>query len=352
MSLLNLLRIRDVRNPRERWKLTAYEMAFRLLCRHRQGPRRNILLFCTRRGGSTWIMNSLAAHPAMRYVGRPFMVALYSRWRHELPDLAAAAQYDGDYVFECFVQFEGDAEARFRQFARRIVVGERHICPTLNFRAPYFHRVTDRVVFQMTNETALIEWFDEYFPADTFVLLRHPIPNALSIMTRKWRHECGDFLNHRRFVETHLTAEQVDLARRVVQDGSALAKHVLDWSLKMLVPVRAIESGRHSNWLVMTYEQAVLEPDRVVEIIARRLDFSDTNAMREQIQRPSRTIAADTTDRVDDPNYLITRWRRNIDHREEEQLMRIPAAFGIEVYTPGRDVAADQYLHGMPAPVP
>ncbi|MCH7840011.1 MAG: hypothetical protein IID38_07225, partial [Planctomycetes bacterium] len=122
-NIFHRFRIDDIRNPREQWKLTAYEFAFRLLCRHRQGDKPNILLFCTRRGGSTWVLNTLAAHHGVRYVGRPFMMCLYSRWRHEIPSLAEAAEYDGDYDFEIFVHYEKEAEHRFREFARRIVMG-------------------------------------------------------------------------------------------------------------------------------------------------------------------------------------------------------------------------------------
>ena len=249
MSILNLLRPKDVRDPGEQWKLTAREFVFRLVCRPRRGTKPNILLFCTRRGGSTWFLSTLAGHPRVRFVGRPFMTCLYSRWKREIPSLAEAADYAGDYCFEIFIHFEGEAERRFREFARDIVLARRHIRPLLDFWAPYFQRVTDRVAFQMTNATAMIEWFDLHFPVTTIVLLRHPIPNALSIMEEGWRHECGDFLNHRWFVETQLTGAQVDLARRVVSDGSLLARHVLDWTLKMLIPIRAdcpdgIRNGR------------------------------------------------------------------------------------------------------------
>lgn len=346
MDFTKGLRIRDIRDPRERWKLTAYECAFRLFCRHRQGPKPNVLLICTRRSGSTWVLNTLAAHPKMRHVGRPFMMSLFSRWRHEIPSLAEAAEYRGDYDFELFVHFEGDAEQRFRDFARCIVLAERHIYPGLRFWSSYFHRVTDRVVFQITQCTALIEWFDEHFPVDILVLLRHPIPNALSIMARGWRPECRDFLNHSWFVETQLTGPQVDLARRTVNGGSPLAKHVLDWTFKMLMPVRAVQSGRHPHWLTITYEQLVWQPTEILELISERLDLPDIDAMRAQVPWPSRTVTQGTAEKVDDAHYLLRRWRSRVSKTEEEEVMRIPETFGIDAYRAGRFVPTDPYLHG------
>lgn len=344
--MANLLRINDIRDPAERWKLTAREMLFRLVCRHRQGSEPNVLLHCTRRGGSTWLLNTLAAHPGMRYVGRPFMAYLFSRWRKEMPDLAEAAAYNGHYDFEILVRFEGEAERRFREVARRIVLAERHIYPAIQFWASYFHRRTDRVVFQVTNATSLIEYFDEHFPVATVILLRHPIANALSIMQQGWRPECADFLNHRWFVETQLTPSQVGHIRRIAAEGSLLQQHVLDWALKMLLPIRAFESGRYPSWLAVTYEQLVLQPIETLRIIAEHLNLPDLDAMSEQILRPSRTVTQTTAARLGDPDYLVRRWRQKVGDSDEEELMAILSSFGIHVYETGRDIAIDRYLLG------
>ncbi|MCH7840010.1 MAG: hypothetical protein IID38_07220 [Planctomycetes bacterium] len=214
----------------------------------------------------------------------------------------------------------------------------------LNFQAPYFHRKTNRVVFQMTNATPMIDWFHENFPVATVLLLRHPIPNALSIMQAGWRQECADFLNHRWFVEVQLTGEQVDFARRVVERGSLLAQHVLDWSLKMLIPLRALRSERYPEWLTITYEQLVLQPEELLQVLSRRLDLPDGAAMRDQLLRPSRTVSSETEGKIKDQDYLLRRWRKQINPAEEKELMKIPKMFGLDVYEPGRLIAADPYL--------
>lgn len=322
----------------------AREAAFRLYCRHRQGSKPNLLVYCTRRGGSTWLLNTLAAHPGTRYVNRPFLTALLTRHRRRIPDLGRTAQYPGNHVFRHPVHLAGEDERQFRDFAGKVLRGEIEIYPTLNFRAPYFHRVTDRIVFQMTSGGVLIEWFDANFPVETIILVRHPISNALSIMQRGWVPECDDFLNHRQFVEKHLNGDQVDLARRVQAKGPPLAVHVLDWTLKMLAPLRAHASGAHPNWTLLTYEQLVLEPDRMVRLIAERHGFPQIEPMLAQVARPSRTVTHSTADRVNDATFLLDRWRTKVTAEDEGELLRIPAAFGVEVYEPGRRMATEPYL--------
>jgi len=333
-------RRRERRPPlRTRLELAARELVFRVACRHRQGPRPNILLHCARRGGSTWLLNTLAAHPGMRYVGRPLLTIPLSRWWHRLPDLAAAAGVpDSDHPFRQVVHFEGDDERRFLALCREIFEGRLHVYPTLAFRAPYFHRVTDRIVFQMTSGPPLIEWFDRELDVMTAILFRHPIPCARSVLasSRTSRHDGQDFLLHEWFVDTHLTGAQVDLARGIIAGDDTLAQQVLDWTLKMLMPFRAAASCAHPAWAVVTYEQMVTEPIRVIEAISERLDLTDVETMREQMDRPSRTVSQTTADHVGDVNYLLGRWREDTPPERERELLAIPLAFDLDLYEPGR----------------
>jgi hypothetical protein len=318
-------------------QLLAREMAFRAICGHQQGDKPNILLFCTRRSGSTWLLNTLAAHPGMRYVGRPLQSIQQSRWRNRMPDLARAAEDLSGHHFQHPVHFEGEAESQFRALAHDIINCRLHIHPTLNFRAPYFHRHSDRVVFQMTYGTPLIEWFDANFKVKTIVLFRHPIANALSVMREGWPPECEDFLRHRWFRQAQLNDAQRSLADGLMREGTELEKHVLDWCLKMLIPWRAIRSNKHPDWLVLSYEQIVLEPEAVVRELSTKLDLPDVDSMLEQVRRPSRTVTRDTAGRVNDPQFLLGRWRERVNVEEERQLMGLVQAFGINLYRFGSD---------------
>ena len=316
------------------------ELVFRTVCRHRQGPKPNILLFAIRRSGTTMMLNTVASHPGLRYVGRPFRTALMSRFRRQIPDLATAAGHPGGRSGFSFIHFDGEAERQFRQFAKKVISAQIHIYPSLDFFQPYFQRVTDRVILQMTNETALIEWFNDQFDAPIFLLLRHPIPTGISVIKDGWRPNCEDFLNHEWFVQTHLAGPQVDLARRILDAGSPLAIEVLDWTLKMLLPIRAVRSGRHANWLVLTYEQAVLEPENVVRALSKSLDLPQEEPMLQQIRRASATASPSSARKVGDPDFQIKRWRKNVPPQQERELMSIPAVFGIDVYHAGQLTAA------------
>lgn len=325
--------------------LTAREIMFRVYCRHEQGPRPNVLLYCSRRGGSTWLLNTLAAHPGVRYVGRTFDALLSSRWAKLVPPLNPSPSASaGLQKRRIYAGFRDDDLARFRPVAESVIGGRRHIHPSLNFRADYFEQRTERIVFQMTNATALIEWFDQEFDVETVLLLRHPIPTALSILKQGWQPEDWEFVTHEGYVTRYLTDAQLQLAKDIVAEGSVLERHVLDWTLKMLVPVRAFESGRHRDWILVTYEQMVLEPERVLRHLAERLDFPHLAPMLEQVGRPSRSVTPETAGRVDDPSYLLDRWRDRVSTTQERELLRIPEAFDLCMYRVESRTASGRYL--------
>ena len=340
---------------KEKVKLVAREAIFRTICRHEQGSRPNILLFCSRRGGSTWVLNTIAAHPGMRYVGRPFMTVLNSRWANKIPDLKKAGGYTGSRTLRQIIHFEGQDELKVREAAKNIIDAKWHVYPTINYRAPYFHRQTDRVIFQMTSGLPLINWFESNFHVQIAYLVRHPIPTALSIMNAGWGPECFEFLENNYFVETYLTDRQIDFARKIEQSDDLFARHVLDWCLKNLVPLRQVASGKASNWLLFSYEDLVLRPVELLHNIAPALDLEDVESMLEQVQRPSRTVTSSTADRVEDVSYLLRRWRLpmhpeqpTISADREHELMKILDVFDLDVYVTGRDEPASPFL--LPSP--
>ena len=322
---------------RERAKLIMREAVFRAFCRHHQGQQPNILLFCTRRGGSTWVLNTVAAHPGMRYVGRPFMTILNSRWRNEVPSLKDAAGYHGSRTLRQIIHFEGEDEKRFRNVASNIINAKWHIHPSINFRARYFNRKTNRVIFQMTSGLPLIKWFQDNFDVKIGYLIRHPVPTALSIMEFGWEPECFEFLENRYFVENLLTSNQIDVARRIENSDDLLGRHVLDWCLKNLVPLKEIENQNASNWLCLSYEDLVLRPIEVVRHMANDFGLNDVESMLRQVKLPSRTVTSSTSGRVEDSSYLLSRWRDKISNDQEKALMKILDAFELDIYTVGRD---------------
>lgn len=260
-----------------------------------------------------------------------------------MPDLAA--QFVGELPSDLnhLISFNPAEEQSLKAFVGKVFAGDVEVYPSLNFKAPYFRRKTNRIAFQMTSGTPLIEWFDEAFDVNTLIFLRHPIPTALSIIRAGWQPECHEFIFNQKFSTTFLNEDLVDYAKHIMKSGSLLERHVLDWTLKMLAPFKSFIQKDHFYWTLFTYEQTVLEPRHVVEELCKRYQFEVPEQIIDQLSKPSRTVSLDTADRVQDTNYLLNRWRETVSRREESQLMTIPLKFGIDVYTPHDDHRDSKY---------
>ena len=262
----------------------------------------------------------------------------------KIPDLKKADGYSGSETLRQIIHFDKQDEERFRYAAANIINANWHVYPSINFRAPYFNRKTNRVIFQMTSGLPMIKWFETNFNVQIVYLIRHPIPNALSIINAGWQPECFEFLENQHFVESHLTVAQVDLARKIESSDDELARHVLDWCLKNLVPQREIAQENAANWLCMSYEDLVARPVEVIQNMAQNLDLSDYESMIRQVKLPSRTVTASTGTRVEDSSYLLARWRQKINAQREQALMKILDSFEIDAYVAGRDEPRTSFL--------
>lgn len=194
----------------------------------------------------------------------------------------------------------------------------------------------------MVSPVAMIKWFDRLFPVKTAILLRHPIAVARSVMHRGWGHACWDYLLHKWFVECELTGRQVDLARKILAGSDELAHHVLDWTLKMMIPIKKYMSAEHPDWTLLTYEECVLDPNAFVSYIARRLDLPEPQNMLDQVARASRSVTPETAGQLANPEYLLERWRRDVEPDQERELLEILDQFEVLVYVPGRNLAINE----------
>ena len=94
----------------------------------------------------------------------------------------------------------------------------------------------------------------------------------------------------------------------------------------------------------MSYEVLVSRPVDVIHHIAQNLDLKDVESMIRQVKLPSRTVTASTGNMVENPEYLLSRWRQEVSQDRERQLMSILEAFDLDVYVAGRDTPRPPFL--------
>ena len=301
---------------------------------HSQGDKKNIFFFATPRGGSTWVMEILLSQPGMKHYDEPFNVrrenVKKAGYFNEWSDLAPDA-HNEKKIIEYLLQLSKNK------------IGCMNLAP---FKKHY-RFLTDRVVFKIHELSHMVNEIKNGCDGKILYLLRHPIPTTLS---RNVFPRLNTFLNSKIFKEKYLTPEQMELAKDIIKQDDHLLVGVLAWCIENVVALNYSDS---SDWAVVTYEEILINPVRVCEYLAEKLDLTNTDEMVKVVDTPSVNIKmsdSKTHKILNDDNYerrrhnLVTKWRPNVSSEQEQQCFEILNAFNIDSYAPGRYIASDKYL--------
>lgn len=292
--------------------------------------RQNILLFCTRRCGSTWLLEVLGSQTDAKVMGRPFHTSFdIPKYRKILSDIKV--EINSNDPNRKITSISGIEEKEMKNFTKLILSGDVVINPPWRFWSKRFNKYTKYVVLQMTNEKALINWFDENFDVKIIYMLRHPIPNALSIMKRGWKTKSKKFIEDENFKDKYLNDRKIKKARKIIESGKDMEKHVLDWCLENTVPVSSDYDEK--DWVVITYEQMVLEQDKTVNFLSDKLEIGDKTAMKKVYRKPSKTSSKKVESKIYDKEYLLKRWKKEVNESTINEIRKILNIFEVEEYS-------------------
>jgi hypothetical protein len=317
-------------NIRSRMKM----MVMRAFSVHRPDGRPDIFIFSTPRSGSTWLMELFMSQPGFKYCDEPFNIR--TRAVRELSGIADWRDL-----------FASDAESSIEPYIRSFINGRpcharlKHALPLGKDYRP----VTRRIVFKILHTGKdRMDWFQHRFNAKIVYMLRHPIPVALSRRT----YPRLEVMRQTPFAR-HFSSEQLRLADEIIENGSRLQRGVLSWCLQNKIPLSRLEK----EWIVVTYEQLVVDPVPIVDRLMTGCQLNERNAMIARLPYPSETtwqsddITKEKFNKKSVPNtWFIEKWRDKVDDKEEKQAMDILLSFDIEAYRYGSFLPSDDLWIG------
>lgn len=320
-------------NLKRELRAVAKEAIWLAFTRHTPGPKRDICLFCTRRGGSTMVMEAIAANKGVKFLDQPLEVTTESL-------TAAQARAMPKVESGELVSLDLDEEQRLKDLLGAIFAGSLPVNAPWRFWRRDFDFRTDRLVLKIVGAKALIDWFDSSFDVDIVYVTRHPIPQSLSCIHNRWTLTAKAYLRNESFVAEHLDDGTLARCWDVLRAGSPLDRFVLNWALENLVPIRLLPDRPH--WSFVSYEATVLDPGLLLHL-AEALDLDDAEAMLRSVGRPSRSsgLSSPTTrERIagGDRRALLGGWRRHVSPDEERTAMASLDLLGIDLYRPGDDL--------------
>jgi len=288
---------------------------------HRRSSEPDVFLFATPRGGSTWFMEMIGSQPGFKHCSEPFNVR-----RPEIAEALGIVDFADLYA--------GDAHLRFQPYLEKLRRNELRFLNPTPFRKN--HRwVTNRMVFKVIHAGMdRIPWFQETFDAKILYVIRHPIPVALSRKVFPLLESFG-----KTGLREHFTEEQCAFADRIRERGDHLEKGVVAWCLHNAIPLRSLKP----EWTVVSYEQAVIEPEKVATKLCNRLSLPAPSKLEAQSRKASAVTNQSTGERKallkggNDRRELIRSWRKSVETEIEANLIDILTAFGLDTYMIGED---------------
>lgn len=213
-----------------------------------------------------------------------------------------------------------------------------------------WHPWTDRIIFKILFAGEdYIDWFETEFGGNIILLLRHPIPVALS---REEFPRLESLLSPP--YALHFSAEQIAYARALIATHDRLQIAVLDWCLQNSVPLRQARS----SWTVLSYEEMVLHPRETVNYLAGRYGLPNEDKMLRRVFEASGSTGkskADSHSVLSDPqeirhkrSWLVNRWKEKVAPDAVSHAFRTLRVYGIDFYESHRTLPAHKYLLSGP----
>jgi len=297
-----------------------------------------IVVFATRRGGSTLLMEMIASQPAIDFINEPLNLWRYRPYFDRLPNLPRGR----------FISLRWEETRQVRSYFEDLLTGRIKAFNAWNPFHPTWSFRVRRLVVKLLGANTLIDWMAKEFNIEVLYLLRHPVPVALSCLGRNWGNDAEAYLQNPCFREQVLGPERARFSDKVLAQGTPLQKFMLEWCLENFYPLQAY---KERPWLVLTYEEVICRPKQVSELICSRFGLPDPERMARMVGRPSRTtFFADAREAItkQGPQAMLGRWMKRNSQEELRGVQDILDALGIRAYQAFSPHPAESLCHFGP----
>jgi len=300
-----------------------------LTVQYRPGPKPPIALFCTRRGGSTWLMELIGANRGVLPLNQPLEILTPNLTPHQYKRLP---KFDlGQIVHPDLGQ-----ERELRAYTDDLMAGRIRVNAPHAFWRRDFQFRTDRLLLKIVDAKPMMDWFDATYHPDIAYLVRHPVPQAMSCIRNGWSTTTKAYLRNEWFIDEVLADRHLLTYAHTVDDtGTDLERFVLNWVVENLYPLRVLADRPH--WLALSYEECVTDQDATLRRVGERLDVGDTDRMRHAALRVSRSSSLSDDGSVSairsgDRDEQVSGWLGRMSADDVTRVAGVLDTFGITLY--------------------
>ncbi|KXS47546.1 MULTISPECIES: sulfotransferase [Halanaerobium] len=294
----------------------------KLFNEHNKSDKKDVSIFSTPRSGSTWLMEIINSQDNFKYINEPLHT---NRHKGYLTDIDA----NWSEIYS-----SSDRQDKFLKYFESILndelfVGQQKFKDILNGKFDY---KTNRRVFKILRAKDLINKFENEFDIKIVFLLRHPIPVALSLVREKMEDRVKHYLENEVYLKKFFNQEEIKYAEQLYQHGSEFEKRILQWCLENNPPLTSLNN---KEWIVISYEDLVVNEEETLLKLYKQLDLNDLDKMFEQTKKPSRTTASKNSKKLinkRNKESIIKKWEKEISLSQKEKAFEILDKFNLDIY--------------------
>lgn len=314
---------------RESLRATAKELIWQTV-RHQPGEHPTICLFCTRRGGSTWLMETIAANRGMLPLNQPVEILTPNLTPYQFRRLP---KFDRGQI----VHPDADQMEELRAYIDDLMAGQIRVNAPHNFWKKGFRFRTDRLLLKIVGAKPMMDWFDTSYDIDVVYLVRHPVPQSLSCVRNAWGTTTRAYTRNDWFVDEVIRDPGLrDFAEERDRNGSPLERMVVNWVVENLYPLRVL--AHRPEWQALSYEECVIDQERILASISERLQLNGVESMRRASAQASRSSGLSSAKslsaiRGGDRQAQVAGWMDQINDDEAASVSGVLDRFGVSLYS-------------------
>lgn len=314
---------------RDSLRATGKELVWQTV-RHEPGDRPDICLFCTRRGGSTWLMETIGANRGVLPLNQPLEILTPNLTPYQYRRLP---KFDRGQI----VHPDPDQMDELRAYTDDLMAGNIRVNAPHRFWRKGFRFRTDRLLLKIVDAKPMMDWFDSTYDIDVAYLVRHPIPQSISCVRNGWVTSTRAYTRNDWFVEEVLRDPTLrDFAEERDRNGGSLERFVVNWVVENLYPLRVLAERPH--WLALSYEECVADQEAVFATICEHLKLDDLEPMRRASCQASRSSSMSSQEsvsaiRAGDRHAQVAGWMDRVTDDEIAAASAVLDRFEVSLYS-------------------
>ena len=236
-----------------------------------------------------------------------------------------------------------DAKDKVLNYFKGFINGKIHVLDPSPLRKKT-RFLTSRIVFKVIHGGEFfINDAIQHTNSKVIYLLRHPIAVSLSRKQLPRTHELTSDL-----VLSYFPSKEQKFIRDVMATGDDMDKRILMWCVQNKLALY----HRTDDWLVISYEDLTIRPQKILTKIATHCDLPDVNAMMENVNIPSAVTTQSELDSVnimkkdnERRQILISKWRDKVSESDAIRYFDICRKMNFELYGMQSDFPESSFIY-------